>query len=56
MLQFKFNSHQDIVAACEQLAEDLVSFELNSMEQTIVVKSEVPDETLEWLDKVTVSH
>jgi hypothetical protein len=50
---FQFHSHQDYVAACEELAEDLVSFQADSMDFVIITQSPLPAETLQWLDKVT---
>lgn len=48
---YDFCSHEDYVAACEQLAEDLVSFEADSMEFTITIKSAIENkETVQWLD------
>lgn len=48
MLQF--NSHENIVAACEELAENLVSFDFNSIDQQIILKSKLTNKTLiGWL-------
>lgn len=52
-MKCNFHSHQDYVAACEQLADDLISFEANSMDFIITIKSPIESEvTLDWLRQV----
>lgn len=52
-MKYSFSNHQSYVAACEQLADDLISFEANSMDFIITVKSPIESEiTLEWLREV----
>jgi hypothetical protein len=51
--KFRFHSHEDYVAACEQLAEDLVSFEADSMDFIITIQSAlINNDTIKWLESV----
>ncbi len=53
-MKYQFHSHEDYVAACEQLAEDLVSFEADSMEFIITIRSDLTNEkTIKWLELVS---
>lgn len=58
MKNYHFSNHQSYVAACEQLADDLVSFHANSMDFIIAVKDDAIESeiTLEWLNDVAEVH
>ena len=52
-MKFQFNNHQDYVGACEQLADDLVSFDADSRDFITTVRSPLTnEETIRWLEKV----
>lgn len=51
-MTLKFYNHADLVAACEQLADDLTDFETNSVELEIKVRGKLSDSTKEWVSQV----
>lgn len=55
-MKFHLDTHINYVAACEQLAEDLVEFHADPVELVITVKELPPESTLLWFKRVSVSE
>lgn len=53
---YQFQTHACFVAACEQLADDLVDFKTDCCELLIeIIKGEIPKGTKKWLRETTIN-
>jgi hypothetical protein len=52
---YQFPDHATYVAACEQFAEDLISFIADSIELTIETADELPPKLKKWVKQVCVN-
>jgi hypothetical protein len=56
MHKFVFDDLATVVAACEQLADDMVAFDFRTQPDFIITtRTEIPKRTHQWLIKVTNS-